>query len=398
MVEPTNTLSLQWLPIDGRTDCWGLDVRINGQRLLDLIHDWEEEREPDDAKKITLSHAPIFYYYGRYLYGWLNEKLHRNDTAPEHRATILGCRCGEIGCWPLQATVTLAEGTVTWSDFFQPFRPESTLYQDFGPYIFDRIQYETEVRRAIDESPMPRPLPPVSVPEALQQVRDAFAGVARPVELAASPYVAEKDRLERLTSVPLDGCSPDDLAWYAARAITTVGTEQDFLYFLPALLEDAMQDDSAFDMEVVFRKARQCALTEEQDTALKRLLLARWAELLQSHENRSTWLNELLTAASCFNLSWQPFWQHWESLEGLNPALQLAYFIQQHAERLQDREQFNAFLDEYAVSDLNMLRWWLENERTANWIERCEPLTVNPQEKGLFHAAKQWVKQRLLAE
>src|SRR5687767_544224 len=40
------------------------------------------------------------------------------------RAAVLGCECGEPGCWPLRARITVAEYTVTWDDFVQPYRPD----------------------------------------------------------------------------------------------------------------------------------------------------------------------------------------------------------------------------------------------------------------------------------
>src|SRR5690606_38340498 len=35
---------------------------------------------------------------------------------------LLGCECGEVGCWPLNAQVFHDGGLVTWRGFAQPFR------------------------------------------------------------------------------------------------------------------------------------------------------------------------------------------------------------------------------------------------------------------------------------
>lgn len=59
-------------------------------------------------------------------------------------ASLLGCECGEVGCWPLNAGITVNGATVTWSRFQQPYRPDWD-YSAFGPFEFDRQQYENAV-------------------------------------------------------------------------------------------------------------------------------------------------------------------------------------------------------------------------------------------------------------
>jgi hypothetical protein len=61
---------------------------------------------------------------------------------------LLGCECGEVGCWPLQAQVLTATDVVTWRGFTQPHRPKRD-YGSFGPFAFRRTQYEHSVRRAV---------------------------------------------------------------------------------------------------------------------------------------------------------------------------------------------------------------------------------------------------------
>jgi hypothetical protein len=44
---------------------------------------------------------------------------------------LLGCECGEWGCWPLVARIDQADGVVEWSHFRQPHRPGHS-YREFG--------------------------------------------------------------------------------------------------------------------------------------------------------------------------------------------------------------------------------------------------------------------------
>lgn len=60
---------------------------------------------------------------------------------------LLGCDCGEVGCWPLEAAVDATDDTITWSGFRQPHRPSWT-YDGFGPFTFDRVQYDTAAAEA----------------------------------------------------------------------------------------------------------------------------------------------------------------------------------------------------------------------------------------------------------
>jgi hypothetical protein len=62
---------------------------------------------------------------------------------------LLGCDCGEVGCWPLEARIVTDDETVIWTEFEQPHRPARD-YQSFGDFVFDRTAYEQAVRRAVE--------------------------------------------------------------------------------------------------------------------------------------------------------------------------------------------------------------------------------------------------------
>lgn len=68
------------------------------------------------------------------------------------RLQVLGCECGDPGCWPLVCRIQLRNDQIEWSDFCQAQRsghnslPEWS-YADFGPFVFNREAYE----RALQE-------------------------------------------------------------------------------------------------------------------------------------------------------------------------------------------------------------------------------------------------------
>ena len=54
---------------------------------------------------------------------------------------LLGCECGEWGCWPLTTSVDVGSSQVVWRGFRQGHR--SWDLSALGPFTFDRSQYES---------------------------------------------------------------------------------------------------------------------------------------------------------------------------------------------------------------------------------------------------------------
>jgi hypothetical protein len=57
---------------------------------------------------------------------------------------LLGCQCGEVGCWPLAARIVKTGNTMVWDMFRQEHRPDRD-YSSFGPFTFDAEQYKTVI-------------------------------------------------------------------------------------------------------------------------------------------------------------------------------------------------------------------------------------------------------------
>lgn len=118
---------------------------IDGQSLIELVAAYES----------TQGYTPAGGYGGlvpdNFTFGPLPE-YYLGTAAPQWpgpgHAWLLACDCGEAGCWPLEARVEPTDDTVTWSEFHQPHRP-SWDYSGFGPFQFDRSQYETAVAEAV---------------------------------------------------------------------------------------------------------------------------------------------------------------------------------------------------------------------------------------------------------
>jgi hypothetical protein len=128
-----------------------VEIVIDGHRLVDLV----AEVEGPFATAAGLSTGS-----GRYqgpLRRWLNFPC----VGPEHTMTrgwvfLLMCVCGDLACGPLNARVTVDDDRIPWSDFENPYHRRESKggwwpYDALGPFVFDRYQYEREVRRLLAE-------------------------------------------------------------------------------------------------------------------------------------------------------------------------------------------------------------------------------------------------------
>ena len=57
---------------------------------------------------------------------------------------LLGCGCGDWGCWPFTAIITIEHDVVTWSGYRTGHRDWD--YRELRDFTFDRGQYERAVR------------------------------------------------------------------------------------------------------------------------------------------------------------------------------------------------------------------------------------------------------------
>lgn len=126
------TLALVEETTDGQV---GVVPFVDGTSLVDLVDAYETHRR----------YAPAGGYAGLSPSSF---DLRPEPTTEPARVWLLGCDCGEAGCWPLTASVQVVDDVVVWSDFEQPHRPNWD-YDGFGPFRFDRTQYDAAVQAAV---------------------------------------------------------------------------------------------------------------------------------------------------------------------------------------------------------------------------------------------------------
>jgi len=121
-----------------------IKIEVNGTELPDLVREAElPAARAEGDEELAGGYVGLVPGYVRVdlasqFLGGAGTPLYEG---PAEKTQLLGCGCGEVGCSPLMARVTLSEDTVTWDEFEQPQR-EDWDYSSLGPFKFDRAQYE----------------------------------------------------------------------------------------------------------------------------------------------------------------------------------------------------------------------------------------------------------------
>jgi hypothetical protein len=118
-------------------------ITVNGTDLVELVRRVElPSAQADDEEELAGTYVGLVPGYVRIdlasqFLGTPGTSLY---PGPQDKTALLSCNCGEVGCSPLLARVTVDENTVSWDEFEQPTRPDWD-YDGFG-FAFARPQYE----------------------------------------------------------------------------------------------------------------------------------------------------------------------------------------------------------------------------------------------------------------
>ena len=93
---------------------------------------------------------------------------------------------------------------------------------------------------------------------AIQHLYHAFSDVEMPAAIDGCQCCITAEEVDVLVSKDLRTLTAHDIAPYASSALLTVGTKDDYLYFLPKILEITVQDDAWWpDIEVTGKAIRR---------------------------------------------------------------------------------------------------------------------------------------------
>jgi hypothetical protein len=136
-------------------------IVINGAPLLELVRVVEQPLLAAERKAAIAAGPcegevapPASYMYPTVavitrgageFFGTIESMFGLEPGDPQRGKTcVLGCDCGDPGCWPLLVRISRSASVIAWSAFSQFHR--NWVY-DLGPYQFDADAYEQELQR-----------------------------------------------------------------------------------------------------------------------------------------------------------------------------------------------------------------------------------------------------------
>ncbi|TCZ79361.1 hypothetical protein E0485_05735 [Paenibacillus albiflavus] len=129
-------------------DAQVLGIYINGENLVELIRRYENQFDPSIAGGYEGLNIKFLNNIKEHFTGKLNED---DLFYYEGKTLIMGCNCGEPGCWPILIKVIEEDEVIVWNEFEQPHRNEESAsghwdYSKFKPLRFNRKQYEEQLK------------------------------------------------------------------------------------------------------------------------------------------------------------------------------------------------------------------------------------------------------------
>jgi len=121
----------------------GVMPLIDGITLADMVGEYERSKEYTPSS--GYGGVDLGFYEAGPLLEYLRGASEPVEDGRPGAVYLLGCAgCGEVGCWPLVATIRNNGDTYSWGDFKNPHR-KTRDYSGFGPFSFSKAEYEAAV-------------------------------------------------------------------------------------------------------------------------------------------------------------------------------------------------------------------------------------------------------------
>jgi hypothetical protein len=196
---------------------------------------------------------------------------------------------------------------------------------------------------------------------AIENVYLAFSDVPKPDFIGACPCCIDDATLDRLVTVSLRKVPDEDLAPYASSAFLTAGDVDDYLYFLPRILEVTIANDIWWPgIEVTGRAIRETKPSEwpgPQREAVQSLFEAVFESFVG--EEYFYRIDEWICGAARAGFDVASLLRIVEGSDGA-----ILEFFNSNAGALNDRKLGNAFWESTDAGQETILDWFMsENVR-----------------------------------
>lgn len=182
---------------------------------------------------------------------------------------------------------------------------------------------------------------------------DVFTRYACPAELVGCPCCTSPEASARLVSRPLRELTAGELEPYVMKAMSTWGTEDDFKYFLPRLVELCERRELVYGIEGVLEKVEYGRFREwraEEREAVRDYIRAAWEDAVGSMD--ASRADGLLYGASFLFDDLTPFLEYAETTE---PGFRSAYRAENTDELWGKLD--NAPWDEFSPAYRKVMDW-----------------------------------------
>jgi hypothetical protein len=126
---------------DKQSNVLAITPQVNDILLVQLVADFEKAHDYTPAGAYG-GIIPQWFDYGSLEGYFLAEHKLDSFWAALGGEYVLGCECGEVGCWPLMCRITVVGDDIVWDQFKQPHRQDWD-YSQFGPFVFESTQYKS---------------------------------------------------------------------------------------------------------------------------------------------------------------------------------------------------------------------------------------------------------------
>ena len=191
---------------------------------------------------------------------------------------------------------------------------------------------------------------------AIENVYDAFKDISKPQFVDGCPCCIDKKGVSILLTKPLRELSPDDLTHYAASVFLTVGSVEDFFYFLPRILEIlALNSDWWPDPEVVTRALHSSGFHTwplNKSQAVANYFDVKIADILE--QDQTGWeIDSWICALGRLQVDLNPFLKRIAA----NPSRLIEYY-EVNSSQLNDGKLSNAFWDDAPKEHQQVVEWF----------------------------------------
>ena len=141
-------LTLRLEPAESDSEDDRVCAAVNGRDLIALVRDVELPFASADGQPDV---AGSYGWLTTYEWNRIAELIEGKSSGArmaDGSVALLACQCGVTDCWPLYASVDVADDRVTIGDFLQPYR-KNWRHDGFGPFVFSKAQLLDEIRSVV---------------------------------------------------------------------------------------------------------------------------------------------------------------------------------------------------------------------------------------------------------